>query len=446
MPTCEIITTGTELLLGAIVNAHPNYLAPKLLALGIRINRVVTVGDDRPAIEAAVSEAINRADLVIITGGLGPTSDDHTRDVVAELLGRKLRQDDAILRKIHERFRARGFEPPAAVAVQAQVPEGALVLPNDHGTAPGLAFDVGAKTRAVRLGGPVEPAMQRLLVLLPGPPRELKPMFENHVVPLLRERGFVTAVECRAWRTVGTGESVVAERVEPIIAGQPDVEIGYCARPNEVDVRLMTHGPRARQLADELGARIREKLGDIVFGSMDDRLEDVVVRELIRQKKTLATAESCTGGLLANRITNVSGSSETFLQGVVCYSDDAKQQIVGVKSDTLAAHGAVSEPVVRELAEGIRARAGSDFGIGITGIAGPTGGTPGKPVGLVFIALAGPRGTEVQRAVYELDRETFKFVVTQTALDMLRLLLRLRSLVQPRLEASVFQMRQRLPH
>jgi nicotinamide-nucleotide amidase len=245
-------------------------------------------------------------------------------------------------------------------------------------------------------------------------------MFENHVVPLLRQRGLVAAIECHTWRTVGTGESVVAELVEPIIAGQPDVEIGYCARPNEVDVRLITRGACARQLVDELGARIQEKLGDIVFGSVDDRLEDVVVRELIRQKKTLATAESCTGGLLANRITNVSGSSETFLQGVVCYSNDAKQKLVGVKAETLAAHGAVSEPVARELAEGIRARAGSDFGIGITGIAGPTGGTPEKPVGLVFIALAGPRDAEVKRAVYKLDRETFKFVVTQTALDMLR--------------------------
>ena len=408
MPTCEIITTGTELLLGAIVNTHPNYLAPKLLALGIRLSRVVTVGDDRPAIKAAVSEAINRAALVIVTGGLGPTSDDHTRDVVADLLGRKLRQDDTILDKIKERFRTRGFTPPAAVAVQAQVPEGAIVLPNDHGTAPGLALDTLHASRST------------LIILLPGPPRELKPMFENHVLPLLRERGFVTPVECRTSRTVGTGESVVAELVEPIIAGQPDVEIGYCARPNEVDVRLMTHGDRAKERADELGARIQEKLGDIVFGGADDRLEQVVVHELVRQRKTLATAESCTGGLLANRITNVSGSSETFLQGIVCYSNDAKQRLVGVKPETLAAQGAVSEPVAHELAEGIRVRAGSDFGVGITGIAGPTGGTPDKPVGLVFIALAGPRGTEVKRAVYKLDRETFKLVVTQTALDMLR--------------------------
>jgi nicotinamide-nucleotide amidase len=408
MATCEIITTGTELLLGAIVNTHPNYLAPKLLELGIRVARVTTVGDERPAIKAAVSEAINRADLVIVTGGLGPTSDDHTREVVAELLNRPLRHDEAIMERIRERFRARNLPVLPAIAVQAQVPEGARVLLNDNGTAPGLALEEQSK----------------LIVLLPGPPRELKPMFENHVVPLLRERGCAQPVECRLWRTVGVGESFVAELVEPIIQGQKDVEIGYCARPNEVDVRLMVRGANARERAEQLGARIHEKLQDIIFGGPNDRLEDAVVRELIRQKKTIATAESCTGGLLASRLTNVSGSSETFIEGVVCYSNEAKQRLVGVRPDTLKSHGAVSEPVARELAEGIRSRAGTDVGVGITGIAGPTGGTREKPVGLVYVALADRRGTEVKRAVYKLDRETFKFVVTQTALDMVRRALR----------------------
>ena len=245
-------------------------------------------------------------------------------------------------------------------------------------------------------------------------------MFDNQVMPLLRERGFAEAVECRVMRTVGMGESWVAEIVEPIIRGRRGVEIGYCARPNEVDVRLVTRGPSARAMADQLEARIRRKLGDIIFGGENDRLEDVVVRELIRQRLKLATAESCTGGLLANRITNVSGSSEVFLEGVVCYSNEAKVRDAGVEAATLTAHGAVSEAVARELAEGVRRRTGADFGIGITGIAGPTGGTEVKPVGLVFIALSGPGGTEVRREIYRFDRETFKFVVTQTALDMLR--------------------------
>ena len=429
MANCEIIATGTELLLGYVVNTHPNYIAPRLGSLGIRVTRIVTVGDDRRAMADAVSQALQRADLVIVTGGLGPTSDDVTRDVVAELLGRKLREDKKVLAKIKARFRARKARMPKAVTVQAQVPEGALVLPNDHGTAPGLALDAEVEpqdeplilreTRAVKYG-----VLQRLIVLLPGPPRELKPMFDNYVMPLLRARGYATPAACRVFRTVGVGESWVAEMVEPLVKGRLDVELGYCARPNEVDVRLITRGSGAVALADELETRIRKRLGDIIFGGESDRLEDVVVRDLIRRKLTLATAESCTGGLLASRITNVSGSSGVFMEGIVCYSNEAKMRDVGVKAKTLKAHGAVSRQVARELAEGIQQRAGTDFGVGITGIAGPTGGTPKKPVGLVFIALAGPRGTEVRRAIYHYDREAFKFVVTQTALDMLRRALR----------------------
>ncbi len=433
MSTCEIITTGTELLMGFVVNTHPNYIAPRLGSLGIRITRIVTVGDDREAMADAVSQALRRADLVMVTGGLGPTSDDVTRDVVAELLGRKMHEDRQVLEAIKARFRLRKWRMPKAIAVQAQVPEDAMVLPNSHGTAPGLVLESrwqmadgrigkknGGRRKAEGGGRPSRSNPQPLLILLPGPPRELKPMFDNQVMPLLRERGFAEAVECRVLRTVGMGESWVAEIVEPLIRGRRGVEIGYCARPNEVDVRLITRGPSARATADELEARIRRKLGGIIFGGENDRLEDVVVRELIRQRQKLATAESCTGGLLANRITNVSGSSEVFLEGVVCYSNEAKVRDAGVEAATLTAHGAVSAEVARELAEGIRRRTGADFGVGITGIAGPTGGTEVKPVGLVFIALSGPGGTEARREIYRFDRETFKFVVTQTALDMVR--------------------------
>lgn len=425
MADCEIIATGTELLLGYVVNTHPNHIAPRLSSLGIRVTRIVTVGDDRQAMTEAVSDALQRAALVIVTGGLGPTSDDVTRDVVAELLRRKLREDKKVLAKIRARFRARKARMPKAVAVQAQVPEGATVLPNDYGTAPGLALDAEVEPRdepsILRERRPVKyGVLQRLVILLPGPPRELKPMFDNHVMPLLRAQGYVRSAACRVFRTVGVGESWVAEMVEPLVKGRADVELGYCARSNEVDVRLITHGDNAAALADELEARIRGKLGAIIFGGENDRLEDVVVRELIRRKLKLATAESCTGGLLASRVTNVSGSSKVFLEGVVCYSNEAKVRDAGVKPATLKAHGAVSRHVARELAEGIRRRAGADYGIGITGIAGPTGGTRAKPVGLVFIALVKPRGTEVRRAIYQYDRETFKFVVTQTALDMLR--------------------------
>ncbi|MFA5193551.1 MAG: competence/damage-inducible protein A [Verrucomicrobiia bacterium] len=425
MADCEIIATGTELLLGYVVNTHPNYIAPRLGSLGIRVTRVVTVGDDSQTMADAVSEALRRADLVIVTGGLGPTSDDVTRDVVAKLLGRKLRRNLEVLERIKTRFRARKVRMLKAIAVQAQVPEDAKVLPNDHGTAPGLALDAEVETRDDRssLPGMREPksgVLQRLIILLPGPPREMKPMFDNYVMPLLRERGYATPTACRVLRTVGVGESWVAEMVEPLVKGRSGVELGYCARPNEVDVRVITRGPKAAAQANELERRIRKKLGDMIFGGENDRLEDIVVRDLIRRKLTLATAESCTGGLLASRITNVSGSSDVFMEGVVCYSNEAKVRDARVKRRTLKAHGAVSRQVARELAVGIRLHAGTNFGIGITGIAGPTGGTPKKPVGLVFIAVAGARGTEVRRAIYHYDREAFKFVVTQTALDMLR--------------------------
>lgn len=423
MADCEIIATGTELVLGYVVNTHPNYIAPRLSSLGIRVTRVVTVGDDRQAMAEVVSDALQRAALVIVTGGLGPTSDDVTRDVVAELLGRKLRENKKVLAKIKARFRARKARMPKAVAIQAQVPEGATVLPNDYGTAPGLAFECGLRIAECGMTETVGD-VQRLLILLPGPPRELKPMFDNHVMPLLREQGYAKPTACRVFRTVGVGESRVAEMVEPMVRGRDGVELGYCARSNEVDVRLITHGENATALADELEVKIRRRLGDIIFGGENDRLEDVVVRDLVRRKRTLATAESCTGGLLASRVTNVSGSSKVFTEGVVCYSNEAKMRDVGVRPKTLKAYGAVSRQVACELAEGIRRRAEADYGIGITGIAGPTGGTRAKPVGLVFMTLAGPRGTEVRRAIYQYDRETFKFVVTQTALDMLRQALR----------------------
>ncbi len=427
MTTCEIVTTGTELLMGFVVNTHPNFIAPKLGSLGIHIRRIVTVGDDREAMADAVRQAMQRADLVMVTGGLGPTSDDVTRDVVADLLGLKMHQDRRVLEAIRARFRRRKIRMPRAIAIQAQVPDGAIVLPNNFGTAPGLAFEGRWQMGDGRWGSQGGEERKNLIILLPGPPRELKPMFDDYVMPLLRRSGLGDPTECRVMRTVGVGESWVAEIVEPIIQGQPGVEIGYCARPNEVDVRLITRGRGAKAMADKLEKRIRRKLGDIIFGGENDRLEDLVVKELIRRKLTVATAESCTGGLLASRITNISGSSQVFLEGAVCYSNDAKVRTVGVKLSTLAKHGAVSEPVARQMAQGIRCRAGSDFGVGITGIAGPKSDNTKKPVGLVFVALVGPRGTVVRQANYGwYDREAFKVVVTQTALDMVRRELRKR--------------------
>jgi nicotinamide-nucleotide amidase len=393
----ELITTGSELLLGFTLNTHVNYIGRQLGDIGLRLDRHTTVGDQRAAMRAAVAEALDRSDAVIITGGLGPTSDDLTRDIVAELLGRPLVRDEAIAAAITERFRKRGMRLPDSVLVQALVPTGAQVLPNPNGTAPGLALDHAGK----------------LIVLLPGPPRELKPMFEQYVLPVLK-KNFAPADRpiCRVFKVVGLAESLVEEKVAPALADLPDIELGYCARTGEVEVRIITKSIEPAE------SRIRAALGDAIFGTGDDRLEDVVIKMLTAAGKTIATAESCTGGLIANRLTNVSGSSAVFINGFVTYSNESKVRLLGVREETLAKHGAVSEEVCREMVEGARRHA--DFALATTGIAGPTGGTPEKPVGLVYIGLATPTRIEVKRHMLLFDRETFKFFASQFALDMVR--------------------------
>ncbi|MCX7887561.1 MAG: competence/damage-inducible protein A [Verrucomicrobiae bacterium] len=394
----ELITTGSELLLGFVVNTHLNFLARALGPLGLRINRHTTVGDDPAGLRAAIADALSRADILFVTGGLGPTSDDVTREVTAALLGRPLHFDPEVAGAIRERFRRRGVEMPEKNLVQAMVPEGARVLPNRNGTAPGLAIEHGGKQ----------------IFLLPGPPRELEPMFAEFVLPMLPRAG---ARACRVYKVALLPESVVEEKVGSKLADMADIELGYCARAGEVEVRLMSSSPAVLVEADR---RIREALGAGIFATGEERLEEVVIRLLAKARRTVVTAESCTGGFVAHRLTNVSGASAVFLQGWVVYSNAAKQRELGVREETLAKHGAVSEAVAREMAEGARRRAGADYAVSATGIAGPTGGTPTKPVGLVFVALAAPARTVVQRWQLSYDRETFKFFVSQAALDMLR--------------------------
>lgn len=389
----ELITTGSELLLGFTANSHVNYLARQLGDIGLRLNRHTTVGDQRVEIRGAVAEALERSEVILITGGLGPTSDDFTRDVVAELLDRPLVRDEGMATTITERFRKRSIRMPESVLVQSLVPTGAQVLPNANGTAPGLALDHAGK----------------LIVLLPGPPRELKPMFEQYVLPVL-QKNFTPPDRpvCRVFKVVGLAESLVEERIGKL----PGIELGFCAKMGEVEVRIIG--------SDIAGAerQIRAALGEHIFGTGEDRLEEIVIQKLTAAGKTLATAESCTGGLIANRLTNVSGSSAVFINGFVTYSNESKVRLLGVREETLAKHGAVSEEVCREMAEGARRHA--DFALATTGIAGPTGGTPEKPVGLVYIGLATPARTEVKRQMLMFDRETFKFFASQYALDMVR--------------------------
>lgn len=404
----EVLNTGTELLLGGVTNTDLAYLGQQLFPLGLRIARQTTIPDGATIREALLA-AFARCDVLIVTGGLGPTTDDITREITAQLLGLRLVADEAVAGAIRERLNRRKILLRERMLRQAMVPEGATVLPNRHGTAPGLYIP------------PVlTPALSTPhLFLLPGPPRELKPMFESCVRPLLRSiRGDLHDQECRTYHIVGLGESAVEELIGLELSRRGDIEVGYCARPNEVDFRLIA----SRAVLGEVEPRVLEAMGRRLVSVDGDHIEEVVVSRLTSLQRTLAIAESCTGGLLANRITNVPGASFVFLEGFVTYSNDAKIRSLDVPESLLALHGAVSDPVARAMAEGAAAKTGADFGVGITGIAGPSGGTPEKPVGTVFIAVAG-RGvaTECRREIFPTDRETFKQLASQVALDMLRL-------------------------
>jgi nicotinamide-nucleotide amidase len=415
-PIVELINTGSELMLGRVLNTHQQWLCRQLADLGYIVTRQVAIADTGADIETAVREALGRADLVITTGGLGPTSDDITRDLIAKLLGKDLREDASVLAEITAFFAARKRPMPERTAVQAQVPEGAVVLHNAHGTAPGLAMEVRPN--------PFRPAASpSWLVMLPGPPRELRPMFTGAVVPLLqRALPLPAAFVCRTLRTTGIGESVVQQKIAPPLQAAVDggLELGYCARPGQVDVRLAARQANGAELVASAEATVREILDHRIYGVDEEELETVIVRMLTERKQTLALAESCTGGNIAHRITNVPGASAVLLAGLVTYSNQAKQKFLGVRTESLMEFGAVSEAVAREMAAGVRDETGADYALSVTGIAGPGGGTPEKPVGTVYIGLASSVGVVVEANMNPYDRETFKQVTTQQALDLLR--------------------------
>jgi nicotinamide-nucleotide amidase len=411
----ELVNTGSELMLGRVLNTHQQWLCRRLADLGHVVTRQVAIADEGKKIQGAVAEALARADFVITTGGLGPTSDDITRELIAELLGKKLVANADVLAHIENFFAKRGRPRPTKTTVETFVPEGALVFLNPTGTAPGLAMKVEPNNFSTD-------KKTSWLVMLPGPPRELRPMFDASIVPLLKREFADEVFICRTLRSTGIGESRVQEMLEGDL--QPLVlrglEIGYCARPGAVDVRLTASGTTAEKLVREGEDVVKKILGENIFGFDDDEIENVVVGLLAAQKKTWALAESCTGGLIASRITDVPGASEIFLGGVVSYANLAKEKFLGVRPETLAAHGAVSEEVAREMAAGAREKFGSDFAIAVTGIAGPGGGTTEKPVGTVFIALAAADGVEVKKMLNVWERVTFKQVTATQALEMLR--------------------------
>ena len=411
----EIINTGSELMLGRVLNTHQQWLCRRLADLGHIVTRQVAIADEGREIQNAVRESLARADFIITTGGLGPTSDDITRELIAELLGKKLVQNPDVLAHIENYFGKRGRPRPEKTSVETFVPEGAEVFINRNGTAPGLAIKIESKIQNSK-------SKVQWLVMLPGPPRELKPMFDDYVVPLLKREFAEEIFVCRTLRSTGVGESRVQEAIEkflePLVAR--GLGVGYCARPWSVDVRLTAGGAEAAKTVGEADKIVRRILGAHIFGLDDEEIESVVVKLLTEKKKTLALVESCTGGNIAHRVTNVPGASVVFLGGVVGYANEVKEKFVGVKSETLEKFGAVSEEVAREMVMGARAKFQSDFAIAVTGIAGPGGSSAEKPVGTVFIALADVGKVEVKKFLNPWDRATFKEVTATQALELLR--------------------------
>jgi len=401
-----LLNTGTELLLGDVQDAHLAFIAREIFPLGLRIEERRTVPDG-PAIRDALGELFLRAEILFVTGGLGPTSDDITREMIAGLLGLELHQNPHLLVSLRQRLQTRGIKWTSGIARQADVPAGAQILPNENGSASGLYLKANINPNVA----------SPHLFALPGPPRELQPMFRVAVMPILGSIvQLPTALERRLYKIADMGESLVEEAIGDRVLAIPGVELGYCARPGEVDVRIIGNADAIEQ-ADAI---IRSTLGLSIFSIADETLEEVIVKLLATGNRTLAIAESCTGGLIANRITNVPGASSVFLAGYVCYANQAKIDMLNVDPKLIENHGAVSEPAARALAEHARACAGSTYALATTGIAGPGGGSPEKPVGTVYVALAAPDETVVKKFFFPTDRETFKQLTAQVALDLLR--------------------------
>jgi nicotinamide-nucleotide amidase len=401
-----ILNTGTELLLGDVQDAHLAFIAREIFPLGLRIEERRTVPDGQ-AIRDALAELFSRAEILFVTGGLGPTSDDITREMVAGLLGLELRRCPQLLASLRQRLQVRGIRWTSSIARQAEVPAGAQILPNENGSASGLYLKANINPH---ISSPH-------LFALPGPPRELQPMFARSVMPILHSIVPPSkALECRIYHVTGIGESLVEEAIGERISAISGVELGYCSRPGDVDVRIIGESSPLER-ADKI---IRTTLGDSIYSTNEAALEKVIIQLLTKRKETLALAESCTGGLLANRITNMPGASAVLLAGYVVYSNEAKIDALGIDLKLIERYGAVSEPVARALTEGARMRARSTYALSTTGIAGPTGGSPGKPVGTVYVALASLDQTIARKFFFPSDRETFKELAAQAAFDLLR--------------------------
>jgi nicotinamide-nucleotide amidase len=407
----EIIAVGSELLTPFRQDTNSLYLTAQLNDLGVEVRFKTIVGDVLRDIVRVSTTALSRADILIFSGGLGPTEDDLTREAVAETLGLPLQRDPEILQAIERRFAEHGWKMSANNVKQADVISGATVLPNANGTAPGQWISGRSD------------AKEKIIVLLPGPPHEMKALFESAVLQRLRARVPQQFIATRVLKITGMGESACDARVAPIYKRFTDVDTTILAAPGEIQLHLRTQASSlddAQQRVDELVDKIEDELGDHVYSDNGDSLEQIVSYYLQMRSATLSVAESCTGGLVAERLTSISGSSRYFIGGAVVYSNDLKTQLADVPEDLIDVYGAVSEPVAKALAEGIRQRCGTTLGLGVTGVAGPTGGTAEKPVGLVFHALATENGTEVLKRQFPGDRARIRWFASQQALDMVR--------------------------
>jgi len=405
--TAEIIAIGSELLAPDRTDTNSLWLTEKLNSLGIEVKLKTIVGDDDARLEEAIRDAVRRSKVVITTGGLGPTEDDITRKITARALGRRLLLDETVLAEIRQRFESFGMAMPERNSRQAMVIEDAEILPNPNGTAPGM-FIAHEGTA---------------IVLLPGPPREMKPMFENHATPRLAGRVGSLRVVRRLLRVAGLGESAVDEKIAPIYTQYDNPQTTILFNQSEIEIHLTARGRTetdANTLLDRLSEQIEERLGNAVFSFAGEKMEEVVGLKLSVGGYTVSVAESCTGGLIAQRLTDVPGSSKYFIEGVVAYANDAKTRTLGVEPILLLEHGGVSAKVAEAMAEGIRKHAGTDFGLSVTGIAGPGGGTEEKPVGLVYIALANDVKTEHRKLKLPGDRQLIRWRASQAALDLLR--------------------------
>ena len=404
----EIIAVGSELLTPDHLDTNSLYLTEELNKLGIEVVRKTIVGDNRELLAEAFRDALERVRLILASGGLGPTEDDLTRETVAELLDRRLILNESILHYIEGRFRQLGREMPAVNVRQAMVPEGAEVMENPRGSAPGLWLE----------------DQGRSIALLPGPPRELKPMYLEQVLPRLAKRPSGVRMFHRELRVAGLGESALEQRINSIYTRHADVNTTILAAPGEIQIHLRMwtdNADQAKKTLDEIVQGFELALTDRIYSQDGSSMEEVIARLLTMNHATISAAESCTGGLLAERLTSIAGSSSYFLGGVVCYSNDLKTAWVQVPTELIQTKGAVSSEVAMALADGIRRCAGSTLGVGITGIAGPGGGSEEKPVGTVHIALSHAGGVKERSVRFPGDREAVRWHASQLALDMVRL-------------------------